>query len=251
MIPNELVIKSGEFVAYPIMIDLAPLRRGQRERDWMDCTANQFAYRCLPLTIANQLGWDVLNPVEFWAYWTGGVGVGDVVIRMAQYGTPIVTNEFGNGVITFHIPYLFRTPGGINLWAKGTPNSPKDAVYPLEGVVETDWSSAKFTMNWIFTRPYCWVRFAAGEPICRVIPIPRYLTEMLKPEVRGMIQDPVLHERYTAWSQSRMQFIQGLLWADPDVRKRQWQKDYFKGQDVGENESRTYHQTKLNQGEFK
>ena len=250
MIPNELVIQSGELIAYPLLPELAPLRRGQRERAWMDNTINQFAYRCLPLVIANQLGWDVLNPVEFWAYWTGGAKSTDVVIHMTQYGTRMVDTEFGNGILTFHVPYLFRTPAGINLWAKGIPNSPKDAISPLEGVIETDWSSAKFTMNWMFTRPYQWVRFTAGEPICRVIPIPRYLSEMLKPEVRSMGQDSALQERYTAWLQSRMQFINSLFRGDQDAMKRQWQKDYFKGQEVGVDGTRDYHQTKLNQREF-
>src|SRR3954449_12981067 len=40
-------------------------------RDWMDDTPNKFAYRCLPLTIANQTGWFVYNPVGFTAVWTG------------------------------------------------------------------------------------------------------------------------------------------------------------------------------------
>ena len=39
------------------------------ERDWMDSTPNRFAYRCLPLTIANQTGWWIKNPVGFTATW--------------------------------------------------------------------------------------------------------------------------------------------------------------------------------------
>ena len=40
-------------------------------RSWMDGTAKKFAYRCLPLVIANQSGWFVLNSHEFRATWNG------------------------------------------------------------------------------------------------------------------------------------------------------------------------------------
>ncbi len=32
------------------------------KRDWMDETSSKFAYRCLPLAIANQIGWWILQP---------------------------------------------------------------------------------------------------------------------------------------------------------------------------------------------
>ena len=37
----------------------APLRR-----EWMDTSADRYAYRCLPLLIANQAGWLALNNHE-------------------------------------------------------------------------------------------------------------------------------------------------------------------------------------------
>ena len=78
----------------------------------------------------------------------------DVVLHGAA-GTPAALaplSAFGEGVLTFHINGLFRTPPGWNLWVGGSPNSPKDGIYPLTGVIETDWSPYTFTMNWRFTR---------------------------------------------------------------------------------------------------
>ena len=31
------------------------------ERAWMDSTDRRFAYRCLPLSIANSMGWEVVT----------------------------------------------------------------------------------------------------------------------------------------------------------------------------------------------
>jgi hypothetical protein len=45
------------------------LRPAPRRRDWMDTTSRQYAYRCLPLAIANQHAWEILCPVPFEASW--------------------------------------------------------------------------------------------------------------------------------------------------------------------------------------
>jgi len=41
-------------------------------RPWMEATENRFAYRCLPLAMANQAGWIVPCPASFSARWDGG-----------------------------------------------------------------------------------------------------------------------------------------------------------------------------------
>ena len=136
------------------------IRPAEPTRSWMDATSEAFAYRCLPLNIANAHGWEILTPKGFWAYWRGGTSTADVIIRpdadMPPASVPI--SLFGQGTFTVHVQGLFRTPPGWNLYVGGSPNSAKDGVAPLAGVIETDWSPYTFTMNWRFTRPdtYSW-----------------------------------------------------------------------------------------------
>ena len=53
----------------------APLiRPAPATRAWMDATPESFAYRCLPLNIANAHGWEILCPCGFEAVWNGDVG---------------------------------------------------------------------------------------------------------------------------------------------------------------------------------
>jgi hypothetical protein len=210
----------------------------------MDETDQRYAYRCLPLNMANQLGWDILCPFDFSAYWTGDKTQQGVIIKCPDGSPHLVHSHFGHGIITFSVPFLFQTPDGINLLAKGTPNCPKDGIYALEGVVEADWSHATFTMNYLFTRTNRLVRFEKDEPICRIVPIPRYLSEMLTPVVGEMVDNPALQEKYLAWCRSRDDFNRGLREGDPSVTSQKWQKDYFKG------EGARVHQTKLHQGDF-
>ena len=60
----------------------APLiRPAPATRAWMDATPESFAYRCLPLNIANAHGWEILSPCGFEAVWNGDMAVDAVSIR--------------------------------------------------------------------------------------------------------------------------------------------------------------------------
>ena len=219
------------------------------DRDWMDATSQRFAYRCLPLNIANQMGWFLTCPCSFELYWYGGPDRSDIQLRFLDFADPSVSTHFGFGVLTFSLPYLFRTPPGMNLWVKGPSNMPKDGIQALEGIIETDWAFSTFTMNWKVTRPGEWIKFAAGEPVCMVVPVPRGLAESLVPVTAPLTTNAELHAKYRGWEASRSTFLTGLSEKDPDVVKRGWQKDYFQGkQSAGD----TFdgHQTKLEIRDF-
>ena len=127
------------------------------------------------------------------------------------------------------MPYLFRTPPGINLWVKGPSNWIKDGVQPLEGVVETDWIASTFTMNWKITRVCEWVRFEKDEPYCMLVPMPRGLAESLVPRHEQMTANPDSEAQYQTWEKSRSGFLTDLGERDPEAIKQGWQKDYFQG----------------------
>lgn len=222
-----------------------PLEPAGADRDWMDQSHQRFAYRCLPLVIANQAGWIIRNPADFRVRWNGGNGLEDLKIRFAAGSRENrIRSHFGHGILTFTIPYLFRTPPGINLWVKGPANQFKDGVQALEGVVETDWSDATFTMNWKVTRPNATLRFERGEPICMVVPVPRGLAESFEPAAAPLSSDPGQLERYEQWRESRRVFNENLQRQDPETIERGWQKDYMRG--IGtDGQAAPSHQTRL------
>jgi hypothetical protein len=127
------------FIAYELhpqsdmRLSIAPV-----DRVWMDAAHQRAPYRCLPLVIANQAGWLIPSPAAFSVYWDGGpskehvhvafdgpggasavdqlfasIVVSADVPSPAAQGDPRITSHFGNGIVTFSIPYLFRTPRGI------------------------------------------------------------------------------------------------------------------------------------------
>lgn len=223
------------------------IRSAPAERDWMEATPDKFAYRCLPLNIANAHGWELLNPRAFEAEWDGGSGTDSVVVRPASEGRAqdLPVSLFGQGVLTFHVEGLFRTPPGFNLWVGGSPNAGKDGIHPLAGVIETDWSPYTFTMNWRFTRPGQSVRFEENEPFCFLFPAPRGLLERFRPRLAPIDEAPELERQFRAWSASRDAFRARVEKEPPSKPAAAWQKLYYRGLDAEGAVAAADHQAKL------
>jgi hypothetical protein len=219
-------------------------------RSWMDGTAKKFAYRCLPLVIANQSGWFVLNSHEFRATWNGRPDDAGVRIEYLKGPEPHpVSCHFGHGILTWTLPYLFHTPPGYNLLARGPANSWKAGIYPLEGVVETDWSPASFTMNWKFSQPNVPVTFVVGEPMCMLVPQRRGELERFRPEIRTLDPSSELGRQHEQWAKGREQFLVDLTKPGSIAQRRGWEKHYYQGRQLGD-ASVSEHQVRLQLREF-
>jgi hypothetical protein len=228
----------------------AQLRAGLPTRTWMDETNQAFAYRCLPLNIANAHGWEFLTGGAFSARWDGGEGSQAIDIRSSAAPHARPTSIFGHGVLTFHVQGLFRTEPGWNLLVGGSPNQPKDGIYPLSGAIETDWAPYTFTMNWKFTRADHWVSFDEGEPFCFVFPVQRGVLEAVEPEIRDLASNPALQDEYRKWSQERRDFTDRLMVKDSSEARMRWQKRYYRGLTMQDESGVPDHQAKLRLPEF-
>ena len=65
-----------------------------KKRKFMDDSWNGFAYRCLPMTVANGFGWTVLNSHRFTVKWNGGIHIPDTVILYDKMPDVLWTNYF-------------------------------------------------------------------------------------------------------------------------------------------------------------
>ena len=70
-----------KLIAYLPEGDHIDIRPAPVERPWMEATDQRFAYRCLPLNIANASGWEILCPSAFTAAWDGGKGIESIQVR--------------------------------------------------------------------------------------------------------------------------------------------------------------------------
>jgi len=239
-----------EITAYEIMENPPAIRTADRKREWMDDTQERFAYRCLPLSIANQTGWEVLSPAGFTARWNGKNDLPAIQIKFDDEESPLIGSHFGHGVLTFTLGYLFRTSKAHNLWVKGPTNQFKDGISALEGIIETDWTPFTFTMNWQFTRKKHKVHFEKDEPICTLLPYPRHYIGKFEPKLKVINENPKLYNQYVAWKDDREQFLRDLKDPDSEAVQEGWQKTYMKGEDQF-GKVFAGHQTKVRTADFK
>ncbi len=229
----------------PPQIAPAPISRAWMSE--MSETRKGWPNRCLPMLIANQSGWELRNRCAFTATWSSqedGVDV-NVIPDKRDTAQFLPVSHFGNGILTWHLPILFRTPPGYNLLVRGPANYPKDAVSPLEGVVETDWASASFSMSWKFTRKLMPVRFEVDEPICMIVPQRRAELEDFAPELRRIDSDEDLHRKHQSFLRPRD--MEGQAQAAAAVaagESVQWQADYTRGRHTDGEAGADDHQTR-------
>lgn len=223
--------KPLKLTAYLIDGREVTLRPAPLERDWMDTTPQRFAYRCLPLNVANAYGWEILCPTGFKATWNGEQAIDAITIETEDGARAPARSHFGAGVLTFYVSCLFRTEPGYDLMVQGPVNRPKDAIAPLQGIVETDWAPYTFTMNWKFTQPEIEIEFEAGEPFCHIFPLRRGEIESFQPEFVPLSSDPDLQGEYREWSVSRRTFNRDLKESGSEAQAQGWQKHYYRARD--------------------
>src|SRR4051812_17599748 len=112
-----------DLICYEVEPGRVELRPASHKRQWMDETPNAFAYRCVPLTVANAHGWEILSPVSFAATWNGGATAKDISITYPDANDrgpkDFIDSHFGAGVLTFNPMLVMRTPPGYDLFVTG------------------------------------------------------------------------------------------------------------------------------------
>lgn len=229
--------------AYKVQHILPDLVPGSVRRDWMDSMHDRHAYRCLPLNMANVTGWEMRLSHGFDAHWNGGNAAKDLTIVPHEADAPmpyVASSHFAFGILTFHTGYLFRTPKGWATWAMSSPNSIKDGIDALSGLVETDWLPYPFTMNWKFTRPGT-VTFKKGEAFCFITLVRPAILERIEPRMLSIDDHPALKAEYEEWRDARASFNTRIEAGDPEAIREAWQKYYMKGQRPSGKEAEVKH----------
>ncbi len=231
---------------YKIYENAPKIIPGRSRREWMDSFEDRFPYRCLPLTMANSTGWEILCPIDIEIEWNGRSMEDAIQIRSSAgdaWVKSFASSHFRKGIVTMHTGHLFRTPPGWAVWCGGAPNWPKHGISPLSGLIETDWLPFPFTMNWQMTEPGI-VKFERDEPFCFFTLVEHHRLEDVQPELHMLDDNPELKADYEAWRDSRADFNQRLSKLDEGAMRAGWQRHYMRGNNVNTGEKEESHKTK-------
>src|SRR5436190_4264726 len=116
-----------ELTAYDIFPHDWAIEPAETRRGWMDKSLHGAANRCLPLTMANQMGWMFRCPVRFRATWDSNKpGAKAITIQFSERPEVYekqIRSSFGSGILSFAMPWLFRTTEGYGLIVRGPTNT--------------------------------------------------------------------------------------------------------------------------------
>jgi len=177
------------------------------KRQWMNDTQESYAYRCVPLTVANTYGWAVINPNDFTAEWNGNDSFNSVTVKFEDGVHGYASSHFGSGILTIHVDFIIKTEENISIFVRGTPNMIANDITPLDGLIETDWLPFTFTFNFKFNKPGV-AHFKAGDPLFSFFPVERGFIESFEVSEQDIRQDLALHSEYEAYSASRQNYLQ-------------------------------------------
>lgn len=171
---------------------------GNKKRDWFP----EHAYRCLPLTIANQYGLMLKSAYDFTVFWDGK-DQSQVQINVDFSSNPSHKDNFpiqeflGNfqyGIMSVLNFCSLRVSPYTNLMIIQTPNMINNPdLFVMTGVVEADNLRAPFTFNFRVLTPNKEIKVKRGDSLATVLPIPRYYVENFKLEnAKKYFDDEVL-----------------------------------------------------------
>ncbi len=166
-----------------------------------------YAYRCIPLLAANTMGWELLNPATSKVRWDGGDLTDAITINTEMPGRFAAASHFGTGIVTWYLPFVFRTSPDLGLYVTGPGNHDHNDAAPLDAFIRTDWLPFPFTLNWRILRKNTDVEFKAGMPLARIMPFPLAMIDETRLEIDLLNNDPGFKREMDEFGRARQSNI--------------------------------------------
>lgn len=156
--------------------------------------ATRFSNRCLPLRIANGIGWFVVNPKDVTVEWDG--------TKLMSSDPSHAKLHFGERIVTFDQGHIFRTDPGWGIWVKGVPNTESGPLQNLEAIIETDQLPYPFAINFRFAAPGK-IRLRKGAVLAQLVPYPLASVASAKLMIADCKDEPLLDQARKRWVAAR------------------------------------------------
>jgi hypothetical protein len=166
------------------------------KRDWMDDTFDKHAYRCLPVSIANTLGWTFSYPSDISFIWDGDPSSEDGHVKILSGEEYVFTNR-ANATISFNSGLTFQTEENVSLLMMPVPNQFIEGVQGFTTIISTSVLKPPIPYAWKITKANEVITIPANTPIVSIIPIG--LTNIQDTEVHLHIEN-FPHEHYAKLS---------------------------------------------------
>lgn len=135
-------------------------------RDWMDNSLDKHAYKCLPVTLANCLGWSFSLPEDISFILHSSTDTVEILS-----GEKYSSVDRTNGTISFISGITIQSDIPESLLIMPVPNQFIDGVSPFTSIINTSVLKAPIPSAWKITRHDEVISIKSGTPIAAIIPI--------------------------------------------------------------------------------
>ena len=171
----------------------------------MDETYRKHAYQCMPMTVANVLGWEFILEEDVVVQWDGGNTVPYILSgAKTQSGRDQASCSI-IGMISFNMTWVVRTENGYSTWYSGAPNYFHSDAEALSATVPSYWWADEVQMNWRLRTIGAPITFKAGEPFCFVQVYDNSVMESATTSVENLWDDKELIEQRMKYGQLKSQ----------------------------------------------
>jgi hypothetical protein len=159
-----------DFEVYKDIGPVANVEPLSAKRDWMEATFDKHAYRCLPVTLTNQLGWAISFPEDITFMWDGQISTSGDNVKVLS-GEKYVQTGRGQATISFETGLIFRTPKNYSLLTYNVPNLFMEGVAPYTTIISSSFFEGPLPVAWKITKPFVPITIKANQPVAAVFPI--------------------------------------------------------------------------------
>ena len=171
------------------------VKQSRIRRDWMDETYKKHAYQCMPMTVANVLGWEFILEEDVVVQWDGGNTVPYILSGATTKSGRDQASCSIIGMISFNMTWVVRTENGYSTWYSGAPNYFHSDAEALSATVPSYWWADEVQMNWRLRTIGAPITFKAGEPFCFVQVYDNSVMESATVSIENLWDDKELIEQ--------------------------------------------------------
>jgi len=146
---------------------LAPL---SAKREWATDLPYPHAYKCFPITLANQFGWGISFPDDIMFRWNGKMdGTANNVEVFS--GHRWVDFNRGWGIVSFNTGLVFKTSENFTMLGYPVPNEFIDGFQVFTSLISTSFFQKPYQLAGQITRAKEIITIKAGTPIGAIMPV--------------------------------------------------------------------------------
>jgi hypothetical protein len=150
------------------------------QRTWMDDTSHKHAYQCMPMALANTLGWGISFPEDISFSWDGVSDTSDHHVTIMS-GYRYCSTSRANATISFNTYLNVKTDENTTMLVMPVPNELNTDVQCLSALISTSFYQSAIPIAWKILTPNKKIIVPAKTPVAVILPIS--LTELNNSEI--------------------------------------------------------------------